>query len=583
MHFIKTGLAAWSLIILSACNIQVENIPENTPRLKTTPTPTSSATPTPIPTSAPISTPIPQVVMSTLPVLAPTGGVAFNIDTKKNRKIVSPYIYGVNETVAFRLRGTPLYPHASFYRLGGNRTTTYNWENNASNAGMDWGPNISDSYLGSSTTSGLAAANFISSAMGKNTASMVTVPMVPFVAANKNNVPLTKPAATDSANWKINMAFKPAGASPSFADKNDGYVYQQEFINYLEGLYSQKRTESKALFYSLDNEPGIWSETHPLVVPQKISYTDLLARSIEFSRMIKGNAAATALVFGAVAYGYNEYVTLQDAPDAHYYGDWLNYFLTQMKNAEVKYGKRLLDVLDVHFYTENRTSDGTAVAINGASDAYPVESVISARVQAPRSLWDASFVENSWISRDYLNGPVNLLPSLKKKISQSYPGTKLSISEYSYGGENHISGAIAQADALGIFAREELFAANYYELREGAYPYAAFDMFRNYDGMGSKVGDLMVEGITTDHTKSSIYAYLKKGDETVMYLVAINKTSAKLPVNIGINHSVKFSSASVYQIDEHEAVPSNTENFKIDANKFNYILPPYSVSTILLK
>jgi len=39
-----------------------------------------------------------------------------------------------------------------FNRSGGNRWTAYNWENNASNAGSDWGPYSSDNALGASNT-----------------------------------------------------------------------------------------------------------------------------------------------------------------------------------------------------------------------------------------------------------------------------------------------------------------------------------------------------------------------------------------------------------------------------------------------
>jgi|GEM_PF-4739236 len=540
-----------------------------------TPTPAPTASPTPVPTAPPAST------TNGTGVTAPVGGVAFNVDSTKARLNVSPYIYGVNETVAFRLKGTPLYPHASFYRLGGNRTTTYNWENNASNAGMDWGPNISDSYFGSSTTAGQAVSNFINSAFAKNAATLVTVPIVPYVAANKNNVPLTIIAANDRTNWKINRAFKPAGASAITADKNDAYVYQQEFVTQMEATFGAFRNNQAALFYSLDNEPGIWAETHPLVMPQKLTYSDLLARSIEYGRMIKTYAAKEAMVFGAVAYGYNEYVNLQDAPDAAQNGNWFDYFLKNMKAAETTYGQRLLDVLDIHFYSEARTTDGSNTQVTSPV-ANPSAALISARVQAPRSLWDASYVENSWISKDYLGGPVNLLPSLKSKINQHYAGTKLAISEYSYGGENHISGAIAQADALGIFAREGVFAANYYELREGNFPYAGFDMYRNFDGAGSKVGPIMLSALTSDHSKTSVYSYTDANNSTV-YLVAINKTANFMPVNIGINHTSALANAAAYQIDENNPKATYVGTYPLSGNRFSVSLPPYSVTTFVLK
>ncbi len=41
-------------------------------------------------------------------------------------------------------------------------------------------------------------------------------------------------------------------------------------------------------------------------------------------------------------------------------------------------------------------------------------------------------------------------------VAKDYPGTKLAITEYNWGGQEHINGAVAQADILGIFGREGL-------------------------------------------------------------------------------------------------------------------------------
>ena len=44
---------------------------------------------------------------------------------------ISPYVYGINDK-------DPGDTNTTVRRLGGNRTTGYNWENNTSNAGNDW-------------------------------------------------------------------------------------------------------------------------------------------------------------------------------------------------------------------------------------------------------------------------------------------------------------------------------------------------------------------------------------------------------------------------------------------------------------
>ena len=75
----------------------------------------------------------------TLSVSGTSSGRTVNItvDTGKDRKAISPYIYGVNA----ELMENDVSCKA--VRAGGYRYSAYNWETNASNAGADW-KNISD-------------------------------------------------------------------------------------------------------------------------------------------------------------------------------------------------------------------------------------------------------------------------------------------------------------------------------------------------------------------------------------------------------------------------------------------------------
>src|SRR6185295_3319375 len=105
-------------------------------------------------------------------------------------------------------------------------------------------------------------------------------------------------------------------------------------------------------------------------------------------------------------------------------------------------GRRLVDVLDLHWYPEAR---GGGVRVTEADSS---AAVAAARVQAPRSLWDPSYVETSWISQDAGVGAIRLLPRMREKIAAHAAGTLLAITEYNFGGGAHISGGLAQADAL---------------------------------------------------------------------------------------------------------------------------------------
>ena len=73
---------------------------------------------------------------------ASDNSVDVTINTSLERSEISPFIYGVNQDLPGQT--------VTARRLGGNRLTGYNWENNASNAGSDWF-HSSDNYLLNST------------------------------------------------------------------------------------------------------------------------------------------------------------------------------------------------------------------------------------------------------------------------------------------------------------------------------------------------------------------------------------------------------------------------------------------------
>ena len=237
----------------------------------------------------------------------------------------------------------------------------------------------------------------------------------------------------------------------------------------------------------------------------------------------------SAFVLGAVAYGWSEYKTLQDAPDAKEnnatYGSYLDFFLAAMKKLEQKHHQRLVHALDVHWYPEARGAKRIT-----EKDVSP--KTVEARVQAPRSLWDPSYVEKSWIAADLGGKPIRLIPWLQEKIAARYPGTKLAMTEYNFGAGDHISGGLAQADALGVFGREGLTLANYWGDSAGNshlpnYIKAAFQLYRNYDGKGGAFGDTAVAAAPGDLDKASVFAATDSKHPGTLTVLVINKAAAR--------------------------------------------------------
>ena len=519
-----------------------------------------------------------MVAAMLLPLAATAGDVVFSIDTTAERRTISPLIYGYNTADSAFIDAHRL----ALTRSGGNRWTAFNWENNASNGGSDW-YHQNDAYLCPDTPecdqAGEAVCRRVQSAFDAGASTLVTVPIQGYVAADKRgDGDVNQTPDYLNVRFHDNMARKGSAFSLT-PDTSDGYVYQDEFVNWLEATFPGAHTPGEPqIFYCLDNEPALWSSTHERIHAAATTYGEMADRSVTFARAIKA-VAADAIVFGPVSYGWAGWDDLQGAPDAAG-RNFLNFYLDTFQAVETATGDRLLDVVDLHWYPE---AQGGGIRITG-SETTPA--VVEARLQAPRSLWDPSYTEDSWIAEWMTMGPIRLIPLIFEQIAAHYPDTELAITEYYYGAGHHISGGIAQADVLGIFGREGLFAASLWPLAENRdFINAAFDMYRNYDAHGGHFGDISIKASTSDIEHSSVYASLDRDRPHRLVIIAINKSAGPLAADIQIAGPQRFYRVRVYRLTS--AAPSPRQAADIitiyPQNTFTYSMPAYSVSTIVLE
>jgi hypothetical protein len=207
-----------------------------------------------------------------------------------------------------------------------------------------------------------------------------------------------------------------------------------------------------------------------------------------------------------------------------------------------------VDVYDFHWYSE--ATDGTTRVTNMTGTSLTAAQV-QAIVQSPRSLWDPTFTENSWITNSVLHAPINILGRLQAKIAAENPGMKISITEYENGGFSHIAGTIAQADNLGIFGSMGLFAANFWPPgcpNPNCYSYtlAGFRAFRGFDGATANFGDTSLQATSSDVPSVVVYASSDSTTPGRFVFVAINRsTAAKVTA---INGQALSGTAHLYQM-----------------------------------
>lgn len=424
---------------------------------------------------------------------------------------ISPYIYGVNFP-----DWAAMGPMFTVVRQGGNRMTAYNWETNASNAGNDYHYQ-NDGYMGESNEPGWTVRTFFEAAQKSGAVPLLTVQMAGYVSADKNGDGDVSKTPDYLAKRFHPVKTNKSGPTQFPPDTSDKAVYMDEFVAWVE----KTRKATPPAWYMFDNEPDLWHSTHIKIHPEQLTFKEVVDKSIEFGTMIK-RVAPRALVFGPGNYGYAGFTALQGAKDLGN-RNFIDAYLASMQKAGVQSGKRLLDVLDIHWYPEAK---GGGVRVAFGEDK---PGTAEARIQAPRSLWDPTYVEDSWIAENLGKKPIVLLPGIQKQIAKQYPKTKLAITEYDFGGGAHVSGLLAQADVLGIFGREGVFCACIFGMdKEDPAQIAGFRAFRNFDGRGGAFGDrsLGVNGI--DPEKASVYAALDSKNDRRMTLVLINKSSTEL-------------------------------------------------------
>jgi hypothetical protein len=505
--------------------------------------------------------------------------VALSVNCGAKASKISPMIYGIN-----------YYPHfdaprqaaqwllgASARRWGGNTMTTYNWQVDAWNAGPDWFYENVDvqsyhDFLKDSADHGMAAA--------------LTVPIAGWVSKDKTSFsfPVSAFGAQDATDqWRKdagNGKDKSGNPLPPGPPSRAYVAAPPEFVRkWVEAIRQddQKTGKRSVWMYILDNEPGLWAANHRDMHPDPVSYDELVQRTIDYGTAIR-QADPEAIIAGPAEWGWMNFMyspkdqaagPLDRRPDRRAHGDLpvIAYYLQALAAHEKQTGVRVLDVLDLHAYP-------TAPKVS--SDAVDDETA-EFRVRSTRMLWDPSYPDESWIKE-----PIKLIPRMRDWVNSYYPGLGLSIGEWAFGAEGHLSGALATAEALGRFGQFGMTSAFYWVYPPARSPASwAFRAYTNYDGNGAHFLDWSEPA--SGARGVSIFA---SRDEAGTHLVAVvlNESSKNAVLgNIDVASCGKVASQQAY-VYTGRATGFATEPVSTPASPtVSQVLPPYSITVLDLR
>jgi hypothetical protein len=485
------------------------------------------------------------------------GSLLVEVDPHTNNGPISPLIYGLSggEGAEFQSLGS------TFHSWGGNPSTRYNWKlGNAWNAARDWyyrngsydnpdGVSVADEFLQGSHSRGIATR--------------LAVPTLGWVAKDTTSCSFPQPDGS-------------CGDADGATCQQPGDIANPETASVLSDpdaiaawIQHLKDRDILPTYVAMDNEPELWGYTHYDVHPECTSYEEVLQKYLTYAEAIRSVAPQVKLA-GPVACCWFSY--WRTAPGPANPGpddpqDYIAWFLQSVRRHDEASGQRSLDALDVHFYPQvgvyNQNIDPQTSAL---------------RLRSTRALWDPEYVDESWISE-----PIYFIPRMQQLIDQYYPGTQLGISEWNWGADESINGALAIADVLGIFGREGVTYAAYWRNPPAASPgFYAFKLYTNYDGNGgSFVGDSVRAESSSLDQLSSYAAYDPQAGQ--LKLILINKQpeqSAEIQVNL--NNFTPASPAALYRYDAANLQGIQATTLPIESPFFQLSLPPYSLTLLVI-
>lgn len=419
------------------------------------------------------------------------------VDQHRELGTISPLIRGLSgdaDTSYLRDVG------ATVNSWGGNPSSRFNYDiGHAWNAGADF--EFRNTNYGHA---GDEAVRFITETAAADASVRLAVPTLGWIPKNDDQNTCSFPTADGgcTAGAGVTCENPSVRPDPALANERSDPARVQAWVRRLV------EQDLDIDFIAMDNEPELWGFTHYDVHPGCTTYEEVLDTYLTYATAIRA-AAPDAELMGPVMCCWFPYWNMAPGTAAGDDVDFLTWFLQRVRDHDQGEGggQRTLDVVDVHYYPQG--------------DVYNDEvdpDTAARRLRSTRSLWDPTYVDESWI-----NDRIGFIPRLRDTIAAAYPDTPIGITEWNFGADGSMNGALAIADVLGIYGREGISMASYWRSPKPSSPgYFAFKLHGNYDDQGSSFSGTAVAADTSDLARVGSYAAIDPQDGHLK-IVLINK------------------------------------------------------------
>ena len=512
--------------------------------------------------------------------------VAVTIDLSVEPQVVSPYIYGRNNSLSDN-PGSPL-SAAEWTRIkdsgikflresGGNNSTKYNWRRKLSSHpdwynnvyAHDWDFAVQSMQQNLTNVQGMWSFQLIGKAAKTTTAN--------FNDWNYNGSQWWSGVNQNLAGGGVVNA---SGGSAATTNGNPDLYLENwtadSTVLLLDHWFNKLALQKTSLTYwSMDNEVEIWSGTHDDVMPAQESAEAFMQRYFAVAKKARQAFPEIKLV-GPVPANEWQWYNWQGGitQDGKKY-TWLEYFIKRIAEEQQASGVHLLDVLDIHFYP-------------GSTNTTEIVQFHRVFFDKNYSYPEANGVKNISGTWDDSQTKEYIFERCKAWLDQ-YIGTDhgvtFGVSETGIAQVNANTSAVWYAGMLGEFMRHpevEIFSPWSWQVGM----WEVLHLYSRYNKTH------YAKATSSDETSVSAYPTINQsGDSITVVLVNRASSSKTATVNFsGFNlASQSFDVLKLSNLTSSETFVSHQTNalqkstITPSQNALNVTLPAMSVTSILLK
>jgi hypothetical protein len=516
--------------------------------------------------------------------------VTIQVDVNKNRNTISPYIYGRNNSVTDQ-PGTPITSatwkmmRAAGLRMtrenGGNNATKYNWRKKISSH-PDWYNNV---YNHDWDYAAKSLADSMPGVQG-----MWAFQLDGYAASNLNNN-FNDWAYNQSNYWPgvcQNLAgggvVNPNGSCTATTPGNINLYLETwtadsttAILDHWFGTGGLGLNKNNIKYWSMDNEPDIWSGTHDDVFATQPTAENFMQLYFAVAKKARAKYPAIKLC-GPVPASEWQWYAWNNVKISYNGGSytWLEYFIKRCAEEQTASGVRLLDVIDIHSYP-NDTVNANIVQLHriyfDTVYAYPGANGVKTTAA---SGWDNNITNENvfgrcskWLTQ-YM-GPNN--------------GVNFSVSEYGSTNTNANVTANSYASILGTFGQHnvEYFTPWYW------YPgmWETLHLYSRYAKTTS------VQGTSSNEQDVSAYPSVNASGDSMTVMLVNRSLSATHSTTVNLSHFTvangTYSTLQLHSLPATETFVSHTSNAlhagtaTVSSNSLTVSLPPLSTTAVILK